>query len=245
MEGVPAGRLRWSKQWTAAPTDRGLAVSAGADRQVAIDGLTAEQVASVRAWADGSPVDAGADDLVRHLVQLGALVPALAEPSAPLRATVLATHPAAEPLADSIGGTVADADLVVVVRCGPGAPVETVLPRLIVDVGAEHTVVFGPFVVPGITACETCLERLLARRWAVSPQPAEPRATLEVDLVTALTRRHVDLIHHGASPLMNATIAFDLNTMTSTRNHLLMSPGCPICDLAPPGGRLDLPWTVS
>jgi bacteriocin biosynthesis cyclodehydratase domain-containing protein len=245
MEDVPAGRLRWSKQWTVETTDSALVVSAGADRQVGIDGLTAEQVASVQAWASGSVVEAEADDLLRHLVQLGVLVPAVVEPSAPLHTTVVATHPAAELLADSIGGTVGDADLVVVVRCGTGAPVDTALPRLIVDVGAEHTVVFGPFVVPGITACETCLDRLLARRWAASPQPSEPRATLEIELVTALTRRHLDLIRHGVSPLVNTTIAFDMNTMTSTRNDLLMSPGCPTCALAPPGGRLELPWVRS
>ncbi len=245
MEGVPSGRLRWSKQWTAAATDNGVVVSAGADRQVAIDGLTAEQVTAVRSWAEGTSAEAEADDLVRHLVQLGALVPAIGEPAAPLRTTVLATHPAAEPLAESIGGAADAPDLVVVIRCGPGAPVDTALPRLIVDVGAEHTVVFGPFVVPGATACETCLDRLLARRWAASPQPAEPRATLEIDVVTSLARRHVELIHRGASPLVNATIAFDLDTMTSTRNHLLMSPGCPTCALAPPGGRLELPWVGS
>ncbi len=242
MEGVPVGRLRWSKHWAVEASDAGVVVSAGADRRVSIDGLAAEQVTAVQAWADGSLVGAGADDLVRHLVQLSVLVPEVAEPTAPLRTRVVVTHSATQALADAIGTTSDVADLLVVLRCGPGAAVDTALPRLIIDVGAEHTAVFGPFVVPGVTACETCLDRLLARRWAASPQPPEPRATLEVDLVASLTRRHLELIHQGASPLVNATIAFDLNTMTSTRNHLLMSPGCPTCDLAPPDGRLELPW---
>jgi hypothetical protein len=63
-------------------------------------------------------------------------------------------------------------------------------------------------------------------------------------VAAALLRVHADLIARGASPLVNATIAWDLERGTTDRQSLYKQPGCARCDTDGANGRVVLPWEV-
>ncbi len=246
-------------------------MSAGTDRQVALDGLGVTEADALSAWSGGRslPTTDAFPELVAHLVQLGVLTPDLATPRSPRSGGDIAAGGIAAggivPGGIVPGGIVAADDrltealeavasaipaippsLTVVLRCGPndGDVAEAERPtgaRLIVDVGNEHTIVFGPLVIPGRTSCETCLDRLMARRWPVVAQPSSPAAASS-PLLAPLTAAHLALVEQGRSPLINATSSFDLTTMTSRLESLLMSPSCPTCATGARSGRIELPW---
>lgn len=253
------GALTWNPAWVAqplGPTSVGL--SAGADRQVVLDGLGCSDVDGVLEASDGDESRTLSASLTARLVDLGVLGLDVSTAGDLVGVTVefISKHPSADALVDALAqrrSTVAvgRSGLLVTVRCGPeSAPCSSTdqqasRPRLVVDVGAEHTVVFGPLVVPGASACEECLDRRIARRWPTPPQPDRPGVAQHVDLIAALLDRHIELAMRASSPLVNHTIAADLDTMTARRDSLLMSPGCSTCSIASPDPRPRLAWTVA
>lgn len=256
--------LRWCRAWTAsvvAPTR--VRLSAGSDREIDVDGLDQADIDAVLAAARPAVSESCSSmsgELRAHLVEVGALVPDLMSPGRSVVPEVFVVSEAAAPVADAIRTALAgrssesddgapgvgsdpSAPFDVVLRCGPGTRVpHPGRVRLIVDVGAEHTVVIGPLVVPGASACEQCLDTRLARRWEPATQPERPAVTELAALLAELVVRHVDLVNAGTSPVVNATIATDIVTMTARRDPLLMSPGCAICGVTAPSSRPRLPW---
>ncbi|HEX5946220.1 MAG TPA: hypothetical protein VFY82_08085 [Acidimicrobiales bacterium] len=259
--------LRWSPAWVlepAGPTvaDPTLVLSAGADRRVAIDGLDPDQRAAVERWSAGGAIavdtvdtvdtgetggagrDAGARRqavarLLDRLVELGAVVPVA--PHGP--PTVLAVDAAtARELRDLLteGGT---SGTVLAVRTGTAWPeVPPGRLHLGVDLSLHHTLVLGPLVIPGASACLACLDARVARRWPTPTVPAEPAVRRRLPVVAALLDVQLELIARGASPLVNATVSWNLETGTTDRQSLYKLAGCVRCDTGPGDGRVALPW---
>lgn len=246
------GDLVWSTAWAAAPaSSTAVELAAGADRRVVLDGLTERDRAALLDGHIG-----GLTTAVRaRLVELGAIGRSL-DPAGVLTARVVAVDLGAADLAERLSAALPETarlasdpsageavDLDVVLRCGPGAGApEPGRPRLIVDVGASRVVVVGPLVHPGASACETCLDRVMRRRWTPAPQPLRPAVADEHQLIAAIVARHLRLIADGRSPVVNATIAVDVDAMTARREPLLMSPRCPTCATEAPAARPRLPW---
>ncbi|MET0457737.1 MAG: hypothetical protein ABW195_00710, partial [Ilumatobacteraceae bacterium] len=150
--------MRWSAAWTVDPLGPPTTVvlGAGGDRQVAVDGLDEATTTAVQRWASGAPVVArGVEQsrLLDVLVDLGAVVPTVGGASISLLGD--------DPVVAVLGGAAAatglppgEAGLVVVVRSGtdwPRPPAHRV--HLGLDVTLHHTVLLGPLVVPGASAC--------------------------------------------------------------------------------------------
>jgi bacteriocin biosynthesis cyclodehydratase domain-containing protein len=110
------------------------------------------------------------------------------------------------------------------------------------DLALHHTIVLGPLVVPGASACLGCLDGRMAHRWSTPVVPPEPLVQRSLAVAAALLRVQVDLVAAGTSPLVNATIAWDLERGTTERQKVYKVVGCPRCDLAPPPGRVHLGW---
>lgn len=270
--------LRWSPAWALEPArpaadfasgrDTTLVLSAGADRRVAIDGVDADQRATVERWSAAAAVTDPASDvaetddegvpnsgdgggakpqlrrgamarLLDRLVELGVVVPV----TAPGPPTVVADDSGtAAALGDLLteGGA---AGMVVLVRTGaawPSTPPGRL--HLGVDVSLHHTVVLGPLVVPGASACLACLDARAARRWSAPTVPAAPAVLRRLPVVAALLDVQLGLVAAGTSPLVNATVAWNLETGTTDRQSLYKLAGCTRCDTGPAGGRVTLPW---
>jgi hypothetical protein len=258
-----------------------LVLSAGADRRVAIDGVGPGDRAAVERWqAEGRVADrprpVEQDRLLDRLVELGAVAPALA----PLPPAVLCDDPGVAASLRSLlaagtsgvpGGVTSAADvpgpageadvsrdrateqpLVLAVRTGAGWPV---VPagrlHLGVDLALHHTIVLGPLVAPGVTSCLACMDARTSHRWGVAAVPPAPAARRAIPVVAALVDVQVRLARAGTSPLVNATVAWNLETGTTDRQALYKLPGCPSCAATVPAGRaagrgrVALPWAAS
>jgi hypothetical protein len=261
MDRTPHHRLRWSEAWTVepGPDPTVLVLSAGADRRAAVDGLAPGTCSAVARWAatghlPTSPARSGGaaggvdPRLVDRLVELGAVRPVVPQG----RPVVVAGDPA---VGERLGALLAEAagDLVVAVRTGADWP-ELPDPadgaggrlHLGVDLALHHTVVLGPLVLPGVTACLACLDARVAHRWGRAAVPDRPAVQRRLAVVAELVGVQVELAAAGTSPLLNATAAWNLETGEVDRQSLYKLAGCPGCGpAAAPTGRVALPWVAA
>ena len=253
VDALEAATLRWSPAWTIEPSPDALVLSAGADRRVVIDGLDPAGQAAARRWQAGDAVvaDGGQRRLIDRLVALGALVPTLTPSWSMLLVGDVAVTaelaglvgPEAESGANRQPGP---GDLAVAVRTGTAWPaVPDGQLHLGLDVSLHHTIVLGPLVLPGASACLGCLDARMAARWPAPVVPPEPAAQRSLAVAAALLRVQADLVAGGTSPLINATVAWDLERGTTDRQALYKLPGCPRCDVGGGGGRVTLPWETA
>jgi hypothetical protein len=234
-----------------APVDTALVFSAGADRRVAIDGVDARQRAVVERWQATGAVPLGGGHgqaearLIDRLVELGVVAP-LARPGPP---TVVADD---DDLAADLAGLLTErgaVDLALSVRTGrrwPTVPIGSL--HMGVDLSLHHTIVLGPLVAPGASACLACLDARAARRWPPPTVPPRPAVQRHLAVVAALLDVQLGLVASGASPLVNATIAWNLETGSTDRQALYKLAGCTRCRTGrgitsrPDDGRVALPW---
>lgn len=235
--------VRWSPHWLLDELPDGtLVVSAGQDHRLALRGIDEATSRAVRSWiTDGPGADLSAEErrLADRLTQAGVL-----EPSSPAvsRVHVIGSEPFATKLLTAMEAT-ADADgFALVVRTGTEWPDAPGRHHLAIDCSNHHTLVLGPYVVPGLSSCIECLQTRLARRWEAVPAAPEPGVGRYLAVIAQLAAIQLELIERGSSPLVNATMTWDLETGDTERAPLLKVPGCPRCDLAVPSGRLQLPW---
>ena len=237
--------------WRVIPDGGRLVVTAGADAVWYVEDVPASVADLVaRYWSDEPPADVPthAQPVVEHLAGLGALRPAALTPtSSGVRVEVVGSGAGL----DGFDVGPAGAGLVVVVRTN--APLRSLLSvaqrlhaagvaHVLVDVAFHHTVVLGPHVVPGDTACMGCLVGRVGVRWGDPEPPSVPLAVGDVGLAAALAKRWIQSLAEGSAALVNATVAFDLPSLTTRREPLWRLPACEVCTPWSAGGAIELPW---
>lgn len=239
--------------WRVVPEEGHLVVTAGADAVWLVEDVPASVAEVVaRYWTATPPaeVPGEARPVVEHLAGLGALRPAaLSSPPTSVGLLVVGTAPAG--FADELGATDGAADLTVVLRTN--APLRALIdvaedlhraatPHVLCDIAFHHSVVLGPHVVPGDTACLGCLAGRVGMRWGDPEPPDSPRAMADAPLAARLVRRWLANQRDGGAGLVNATVTFDLLSFASRREPLWRSSACTVCADWPDDGRLPLPW---
>lgn len=242
--------MHWDAGWRASAGAPGtLLLSAGADRQVAIDGLRPDTLGWVLALGAGE-IAALTDEqrlVLDRLVDIGAVAASL-----PHGAVTLVHEPAGGAVAGELarrlgehGITVGrDGGVPVVLRTGDEWPAPPHAHHLGVDLTLHHTVLIGPLVLPGASACLRCLQARTDHQWPRAPVPPSPRITRFLGTVADLVAIQLELAVAGHSPLVNATIAWDLERGVSDRQRVYKLTGCTSCGVAPGVGRVDLPWAT-
>ncbi len=240
--------LQWSDEWVIHSDDTGLQLIAGADRQIAIGGVSPQSVASITGWSQGA-VHASTDEeamLIDQLLAMGVLLPEVGTPIA-----VVGSGPLADELNERLQATGRSSsegqsdnttDFEILIRSVEGWPkFSPNTSHLAVNNRLHHTVVLGPLVIPGVSACTACLDSRGNYRWPAKSEPVVPAATRFPAVAAELILIQVGLALEGRSPLVNATIAWDLETGTSKQETLLKLPGCPTCDSVRSSGKIRLP----
>ena len=241
----------WSSAWTAhaSSTDpTAVVLSAGADQQLAVDGLDAATISTIERWCRDGVANAHTE-AERRVVSLLADVGAVVHPVSSAIAVVASPDDSAGDigltLREELGTTTQldVAELVVVVRTGATWPhVPDGKAHLGVDVSMHHTVVLGPFVIPGVSACLDCLDQRMAHRWGRAAVPDQPLVKASPAIVAELVRMQLEAARRGPSPLVNATIVWDLEQGTTDRQNLYKLVGCSRCASGRATGRVELPW---
>ena len=113
-------------------------------------------------------------------------------------------------------------------------------PHVLCDLAFHHTLVMGPHVVPGDTACLACLAGRVGSRWGDPTPPPEPAATRHAELAANLTAHWLVNRSDPAGTLVNATVTLDLRSLETVRAMLWRVPGCPVCGPWELTGRADL-----
>ncbi|WP_195909037.1 TOMM precursor leader peptide-binding protein [Microlunatus sp. Gsoil 973] len=251
-----------------------LIATAGADETWVVDDVAGRVVAELAAcWSDRPPtfdqLSRAAALAVEQLRPVGVFGPPNTLPATPQIAIRFCGDPVPvftetltalnhdqgwpEPLTDDIG----TADLEVVVRSS-GTLVEAAelggpllhenRIHLLCDLAAASTIAVGPLVVPGHTACLGCLTGRIANRWGDPPTPDRPGATGRTGATTAagIVARQLQLaVEESRFPLIDATVAVDLDTLQANHSPCLTLPRCPYCaELRnmSSDGRVVLPW---
>jgi len=265
--------LRPSPEWTLVLEEGRLILSGGADALYLVDevsGAAATALAEAFAADRLEALDVPGLGLERALVRLeriGAIVRARPTPAAPF-AVALGGTPAAidAALVSTIALLAGDGVSIVT----DGAAALTVLvrvsgtlaelaessarldgPHLLVDVAQRETLVLGPLVWPGETACLSCLAGRVVRAWGDPPAPTAPRASRAHALIAGIVveelRRFAAL---GDLPrLVERTTAIELETWRTRSERVHRLPWCPRCFPTGPEGRaygagsFALPWT--
>lgn len=261
----PARSWVANPNWALSPVGELLLLSGGDDESnwldEAADAGAAQRIHA--AWQAGQTAalldDPACAPALRQLQRIGALVPAAAAaPVAryalrwlgapqPELARALAAALSAQPQPPQLAPE-AQADLVLLLRstapwgralanCQAAPPAQ---PHLLVDLNHHHTLVLGPLVVPGDTACVACLGMRLAHRWGEPPQPAQPAALHAGPLDAALLAQALHAVLGPATRLgwVEHSLALDLHTLAGRREAVYRLLGCPVCAPPPGDGRL-------
>jgi bacteriocin biosynthesis cyclodehydratase domain-containing protein len=148
--------------------------------------------------------------------------------------------------------TVAAADLVLLVRHTSGhEPLlrrvhydQIVAPHLYIDIAYHHTLSLGPLVLPGETACVSCLYGRLRERWGEhDPAPSPGVVSDYPGIVEALVTHELGRIAAGDTSLVRRTVSWNLLARTSTSEILLGVAECPVC--AQPNRLQEIPMTTT
>ncbi|ARU05842.1 hypothetical protein CCO03_15165 [Comamonas serinivorans] len=113
-------------------------------------------------------------------------------------------------------------------------------PHLLLDLAYHHSVVIGPWVVPGQTACLACLGTRTVRRWADAPVPPSPQALAQPALSVALLLQVLTAAGSpgGQAAWIEHSTHVDLRTLQSQRARVYRQPWCPACAHLPDAGSL-------
>lgn len=211
----------------------------GPDELHVLSQLSTTTVESIDRWITTGEVHAPTEELseVRDfLITIGAIdVPAVA--TAPLQWVHVGAPAAAERVATAFGmlPVSAVADLTVVVRTA-GSLAQLIDQaaglsgrQVLLDLTGHHTISLGPFVSPGLTSCIGCYATRLSNRWGDDLGPDEPASQRWTSVASELLAIQIERIAARTSPLVNATINWDLRAGVTTRDHLLRAPDCPLC----------------
>lgn len=102
----------------------------------------------------------------------------------------------------------------------------------------QHVGLLGPLVVPGLTGCLTCEERVLAARYGGAELPVADNAGRTIPAFGPLCQAvagllAAEVIRHltgtGAPALEGRSVWLDLLTLTTTAREFGRDPGCRVC----------------
>lgn len=222
----------------------------GPDELHVLSELSDNSLAVIEGWSRGDTIDASTDELTQvrdFLITIGALDVA-AVGTAPLRWHTVGASAAAERVADAFASLPVSAvpELTIIVRTA-GSLAQLVEEaagftgrQLLLDLTGHHTISLGPFVSPGLTSCVGCYGTRLSNRWGDDLGPDQPASQRWSSVAAELLAIQVERIAARTSPLVNATINWDLQAGVTTRDHLLRAPDCPVC-ARPTPGAFDAP----
>jgi hypothetical protein len=239
--------LAGSPGWAVASELGHLVVTAGADAVWLLEDVPGDVAQFVaRFWSDAPPLDVPdpAKPVVAQLTGLGALRPAQAGSATPPGNAFRLVF-AGDPIDLGLAADPADPKgLTVVVRTNASlldaadAAADLTTPHVLVDLAYQHTVVLGPYVFPGDTACLACLAGRVGTRWGDPAPPTRPGAMDDARLAGMLLARAV-----RGTTLVNATVSIDLDDLSTQREPLWPAPGCPACRPWRTDGAIALPWS--
>lgn len=237
--------LQWSSQWTI-EVGPPIVLTAGPDVRFELEGLDVRCARALTLWHEGGQVDAVVDGPVAELrtllVGLGALTTSMpqavmlfGDPCPPAIQAALAER------LDVVAADEANA-VGLVLRTGSDWPAGRDHAHLAADLTHHHTLVLGPLVIPGVTSCIGCLTRQTERRWGPDTVASTPAILAFPAIVAELIAIQVDRAAAGDSPLVNATMMWNLATGHSERADLLRAPDCGGPCRPAAGSELTLPW---
>jgi bacteriocin biosynthesis cyclodehydratase domain-containing protein len=130
-----------------------------------------------------------------------------------------------------------DADLVLVIRTNDTLQQASALtsgetrPHLLIDLAYHSTLVVGPFVVPGQTACLGCNAGRLMHLWGDMQPPVLPAMNAHVELAAAVIMEHMQTFRTRGTinALVGNTWALDTATWESRLHPVFRLPWCPVC----------------
>lgn len=222
----------------------------GPDELHVLSELSPDTFAALGTWIDGHPIEFATPELAQvhdFLVTIGALDVAHVETAA-LHWRSVGAPAAADRVVDAFATLPVSAvpELTVVVRTA-GSLAQLVEEaaningrHLLLDLTGHHTISLGPFVSPGLTSCVGCYGTRLGNRWGDDLGPDEPASQRWTAVAAELLAIQLERIAARTSPLVNATINWDLQTGVTARDHLLRAPDCPVC-ARPTSGALTAP----
>ena len=107
--------------------------------------------------------------------------------------------------------------------------------HVLIDLAYHHSLVLGPWVVPGQTACLACMGLRTVRRWgdgAVAEQPlASAHPALSVAMLLQLLREAASVA--GQAAWVEHSVQLDLRTLQTQRVRVYRQPWCPACSNLP------------
>ena len=247
--------LRPSAAWRLTEQDGHVLVSGGADANYLVEAPSREAAAEiVKAWQatalDRATLSPDANRLVDVLVTARVVELDLTSPSQRVGVRFVGTPDRA--LAARLK-TSSDWDLLLVIRTNGQLAQLTGCEilgldraHMLVDLAFNHVISFGPLVIPGETACLSCLAGRLSAYWGDEAPPARPAIAERTDLIASLIEVQVEQAFQGRSQLINQTLAYDLDEHEVKRNRVYKLPDCPRCGEADPNdGRIALPWAAA
>ncbi len=251
--------LRVNPAWRLQDVAGQLYLSGGLDATYLLDELAGEpRDRFAAAWDSGSLT--GWRDVAQHpglldkLHQLGVLYRPLATaggrlgvglrwagaPCAPFEAALHAAADADWHL------TSAGADLVLLVRTTASllqtadVAADLSCPHVLVDLAHHETVVLGPLVVRGETACLGCLAGRMNQLWGDPPPAAEPAMLARAVLVASLVAEHLrGFVQRRSMPaLVQQAWSLSLATWETELHPVFLLPWCPLCQPHSGDGRI-------
>lgn len=107
--------------------------------------------------------------------------------------------------------------------------------HVLIDLAYHHSLVLGPWVVPGQTACLACMGLRTVRRWGDGAVPEQPLAAaqpaLSVAMLLQLLREAASV--GGQAAWVEHSVQLDLRTLQTQRVRVYRQPWCPACSNSP------------
>lgn len=123
------------------------------------------------------------------------------------------------------------------------------VPHLFIDISLHHTISLGPLVFPSKTACLYCYAGRIIQHWGDLSAPSQAKVQEQSELICSLIKTQLSIFQErGSCPeLIEATIAFDTERLTTQKDAIYRLPWCEVCYPKKENfgrGSFELPWKL-
>lgn len=267
MELSQKAELKINPNWNLLFEDDQLVIAAGADELYMVDGIPVEVGKKIyEAYQTDSlsvldRTNAQLEDTLQKLVTAGVLYKSAQPQAGQLQYSIRWVGSPNEKIGSYIrqfaetGNGYSESekpDVAVIIRTN--GELKSILedyekfasPHLFADVGYKNHVSFGPFVIPGETACMGCFLGRIMRNWGDPPPPRIPLASEHTELIASLIFEYLSTFKQLSScpALLERAMTFNLTTMETQSDPVFRLPWCPVCkqDAQSITGSYELPW---